>query len=242
MGPSGATATASPLDSLRWIGSDVDDLRPMGVVDGSWAEPRRCAARRDFSLRRPRIPVLPWASVLELAERARGRGTDRRGRRSGRAGPRILELGNVLGNYAPTSHDVVDRYEQGNGVRNIDVFDVDGSYDLVLSISTIEHIGWDERPVDPDRAASAVRHLQSLVAEGGSTLITVPVGYHPELDRAIVAGAVEFDEVRALSCSYPAAEWREVEPRAIVDTARYDRLLYRANAVLVCRWSRDRAL
>ena len=155
-------------------------------------------------------------------------------------GPRILEVGNVLGHYASTTHDVVDRYERGTGLRNVDVFDVDGSYDLIVSISTIEHIGWDERPVDPDRAAAAVRHLQSCVADGGSTLITVPVGYHPELDRAIVAGALAFDDVRALGCAYPAAVWSEVDPRAVLNTARYDRLLYRADAVLVCRWWRDR--
>ena len=56
---------------------------------------------------------------------------------------RILELGNVLSHYYPVHHDIVDKYEKSSGVSNVDIRDFDTSkdYDLVVSISTFEHIG-----------------------------------------------------------------------------------------------------
>ncbi len=59
---------------------------------------------------------------------------------------RILELGNVLSHYYPVHHDIVDKYEKSAGVTNVDILDLDTSkdYDLIVSISTVEHIGCDE--------------------------------------------------------------------------------------------------
>ena len=56
---------------------------------------------------------------------------------------RILEIGNVLQNYHPEArHDVLDKYEKGKGVINEDVaqFRPDKKYDLIVSISTMEHV------------------------------------------------------------------------------------------------------
>lgn len=98
-----------------------------------------------------------------------------------------LELGNVLGHYQPVTHRVVDRHERG--VENVDVFDLTGQYDWVLSVSTIEHVRWDppEQP-DPHGAIRALRHLESLVKPGGQMLATVPLGHHPHLDELLMSG------------------------------------------------------
>ena len=60
------------------------------------------------------------------------------------AGERILEVGNVLSHYRSQSHLVVDKYERGRGVLNRDVLDLDdlGPFDLIVAISTLEHVGW----------------------------------------------------------------------------------------------------
>ncbi len=60
-------------------------------------------------------------------------------------GTRILEVGNVLGLYGPREHLVVDKYERAPGVLNVDALDFrdERGYDLIVSVSTIEHIGWD---------------------------------------------------------------------------------------------------
>jgi hypothetical protein len=151
------------------------------------------------------------------------------------AGARVLEVGNVLGHYGTARpRDVLDKYERGPGVVNSDVLDFRPAdrYDLIVSLSTLEHVGWDEEPRDPERAVAAIAHLRELLAPGGTLLATVPVGYHPELDRAIREGRTGFDAVSALRRD-PGGGWREVAPAEVWDTP-YDRLLYEAGGVLVC--------
>jgi hypothetical protein len=56
-------------------------------------------------------------------------------------GKKILEVGNVLANYFPVNHDIVDKYDKFPGVINQDVVDFqpaeNENYDLIVSISTI---------------------------------------------------------------------------------------------------------
>ena len=76
-----------------------------------------------------------------------------------RPGMRVLELGNVMSHYADalplirkllTTDDyiVIDKYEKSSlqSVRNEDIveFVAEKPYDLIGSISTLEHIGFDE--------------------------------------------------------------------------------------------------
>jgi hypothetical protein len=70
----------------------------------------------------------------------------------------ILEIGNVLNHYTPFQHAVVDKYELGAGVTNADVCDFESvhDYDAIVSISTIEHVGWDEEPFDSRKAIRAI--------------------------------------------------------------------------------------
>ena len=86
----------------------------------------------------------------------------------GRVG-RMLEVGNVLGHYGIDGHDILDRYETIRGVINADVvgFTSAEPYDTIVSISTLEHVGWDETPRSPERAVAAFENLQALAAERG---------------------------------------------------------------------------
>jgi SAM-dependent methyltransferase len=148
-------------------------------------------------------------------------------------GARILEVGNVLSHYRPQSHDVVDKYERSAGVINRDVTELDGlgHYDLIVAISTLEHVGWDEPVRDPDKAARAVTALRGLLAPGGRLVLTVPVGYNPFLDEALRGGAIGLDASAALRRVGGGTHWHEVEP-AEVWSAPYDFLLYTARGVL----------
>jgi SAM-dependent methyltransferase len=145
------------------------------------------------------------------------------------AGGRVLEVGNVLSHYGPVEHEVVDKYERGEGVANVDVLDLPPrpEYDLVLTISTLEHVGRDELPRDPARAVAALEHLRRLLRPGGVLFATVPVGYNPELDRALAAGPYELRALRA-------RPWREVDPAEAFQCA-YDFLVYSATAVVFAR-------
>ena len=156
------------------------------------------------------------------------------------AGPRarVLEVGNVTGHYRPHAHTVVDKYEQAPGVHNVDVVDLPGTpglagpYDLVVAISTLEHVGVDEPVADPGKAARAVAALTSLLAPGGRLWVTVPLGYNPVLQAQLLSGELGFDRVTALRRTGRDNRWEQAAPADVAGT-RYDWLLYTAHAVLV---------
>jgi SAM-dependent methyltransferase len=149
-------------------------------------------------------------------------------------GARILEVGNVLSHYREQDHLVVDKYERRPGVLGRDVLDLAdlGRFELVVAISTIEHVGRDEEPLDPGKAVEAIHALRSLLARNGRLVFTVPVGYHPNLDRALRGGHVPVARLRALRRERLGPHWREA-PADTVWGAAYDFLLYSARAVLV---------
>jgi len=100
-------------------------------------------------------------------------------------GARILEVGNVLSHYGPVSHEVVDKYEKAEGVINEDICSYAPleKYDLILSISTLEHVGWDEEPRRPEKILSAFENLKCLLALGGRIVVTLPLGYNRPMDQ-----------------------------------------------------------
>lgn len=99
-----------------------------------------------------------------------------------------LEVGNVLGHYGTHGHRVVDLHEQAPGVDNLDVFDLTGTYDWAVAISTIEHVHWDQERI-ASAAAAAVEHLLTLT---DALLVTVPLGWHPTLDEQLPLSATEW--------------------------------------------------
>jgi SAM-dependent methyltransferase len=117
-----------------------------------------------------------------------------------RARGRVLEVGNVLSHYHRVALDVVDKFERAPGVVNQDVvaFDTHTRYDLVVSISTLEHVGFDEEPKDPGKPLRAVANLHRLLVPGGTLLVTIPLGYNPDMDRLLDEGAFGWTEQRQL--------------------------------------------
>lgn len=154
---------------------------------------------------------------------------------------RVLEVGNVMRHYLPgVRHTVVDKYEQAPGVLNADVAELDegAEYDLVLSVSTLEHVGWDEETVDPEKPGRAVEILKRSLAPGGLLWVTLPVGYNPHLDERLRAGEYGFTRLRALRRESTRNVWREV-PLEEVWAAPYDRLLYTAHGLVVAEYVRE---
>lgn len=153
---------------------------------------------------------------------------------SGIPSDKVLEIGNVLSHYGPVSHEVVDKYEHAEHVRNEDVCDFrpDRTYGLILSISTLEHVGWDEEHKDEMKVLKAFENLQSLLAPEGKLVVTIPLGYNPSLDRMVDEGKISFTERIFLKRKSRRNEWSE----ATLDEVRhphYDRLVYAANELLV---------
>jgi hypothetical protein len=149
------------------------------------------------------------------------------------AGGRVLEVGNVLSHYRPQNHLVVDRYERSPDVLNRDVLELQdlGPFALIVAVSTLEHVGWDEHPRDPGKAMRAVGALRELLEPGGQLVLTVPVGYNAAFDQALRDGDVPFSRVAALRRTGAGTRWEEVTVTEIW-SAPYDFLLYAARGVL----------
>jgi hypothetical protein len=145
-----------------------------------------------------------------------------------------LEIGNVLSNYFPVRHLVVDKYEQAPGVLNEDVVDFSPprNYDLIVSVSTLEHVGWDEEPRDPPKVLRAIDNLRSLLTEDGELLVTLPQGWNTALDRFISEGRIPFAERLCLKRISADGRWEEVDCAELVGVA-YDAPFQYANGVTV---------
>jgi SAM-dependent methyltransferase len=149
-------------------------------------------------------------------------------------GSRILEVGNVLSHYRSQSHLVVDKAEHAPGVLNQDVLELDGlgPFDLIVAVSTLEHVGLDEHERKPRKGLEAARRLEGLLAPGGRLVITVPVGYNQHFDAGLRAGELHLSRAAALRRGPGRTDWRQVPPDEAW-LAPYDYLRLKARAVLV---------
>ena len=105
-------------------------------------------------------------------------------------GERVLEVGNVLSHYKKVTWDVVDKYEIAEGVLNEDIvtFKPEEKYALVFSISTFEHVGFDEAQKDASKIDRAIEHVKHVILkDNGLFIISIPLGYNAPLDKEIYA-------------------------------------------------------
>ena len=133
-------------------------------------------------------------------------------------GEQVLEVGNVLHRYPVRARDVVDLYERGPGVIQADIvgFEPGKRYDRIVSISTLEHVGYDEPVTEPGKFRRAFDHLvNDLLAETGRMLVTLPLCYNPEVDRFVRDPGIARVTVTILRRTSSFNEWEEVTGRAL---------------------------
>lgn len=125
---------------------------------------------------------------------------------------KILEIGNVLSHFFYVKHDIVDKYEKGNEVINQDVVDFKPfkKYDLIISISTLEHVGWDEIPHEPFKILRAIENLKNLLNQGGKMVITLPIGHSPVLDNLLSTNQLNFSKKYHMKRKSKSNRWKEV--------------------------------
>ena len=105
-----------------------------------------------------------------------------------------LEIGNVLANYYTPQHKIIDLLEKAPNVINEDVskFHLDEKFDLIFSISTLEHIGYnegmvcDDPEVDPEKIDRTMENIHKMLSKKGRFIFTIPINYNKELDNKIL--------------------------------------------------------
>ncbi|HEX4725037.1 MAG TPA: hypothetical protein VH333_21165 [Pseudonocardiaceae bacterium] len=147
---------------------------------------------------------------------------------------RVLEVGNVLRHYGVTGQTVLDKYEVIPGVLNYDVVDFvpESPFDTVVAISTLEHVGWDETPRQPDNVFRAMDNVKKFGGTDGRVLVTVPIGHNKVLDAGLRAGKVSFPQETWLARTNRRNDWAEVEPEEALSRT-YGEPYTGANAIYV---------
>lgn len=121
---------------------------------------------------------------IDLLERYRGR--------------KSLEVGTVLPNYHSLDHTVVDKYDEDERALHLDIlyYYPAEKFDLILSISTLEHIGWDSgEERGTYKVIKVIKHMRELLKPNGLFMATFPLGYNSELDQLVKDNKLDFDEL-----------------------------------------------
>ncbi|MEK7546594.1 MAG: hypothetical protein AAB536_00190 [Patescibacteria group bacterium] len=132
----------------------------------------------------------------------------------------VLEIGNVLRQYYPIGHDIVDKYEMGPGVRNEDIigFAPNKLYKRIVSMGTMEHIGYDfPEEKDPTKIPRAVEVQKKLLAPGGILYMSMPMGYNPNLDKLVAEDKLGIP-VYFMKRLSKDNEWREAKYEEVKDS------------------------
>ncbi len=149
-------------------------------------------------------------------------------------GKKILEVGNVLSHYFSVNHDILDKYEKADNVINQDVCDFQSSkkYDLIVTISTLEHVGWDENPRKPMKVLQAIENLKSLLAPKGKIIVTLPLGHNHVLDSLLNEGKIQFTKMYCLKRVSKDNRWIETNSENIKN-AKYNHPFNKANGLVI---------
>lgn len=124
----------------------------------------------------------------------------------------ILEIGNVLSHYFYSDWEVVDKFEKGNLVINKDILDFNSErkYKLIISISTLEHIGFDDDSGDSyNKIQKAFYMITKLLLPNGRFIFTVPIGYNPFLDNLIQENKFSLKDQKFIK-KFTKHHWEEV--------------------------------
>jgi hypothetical protein len=150
----------------------------------------------------------------------------------------VLEVGNVLSHYGPVQHQILDKFEKGRGVINEDIvtFKPTKKYQLVFSISTFEHIGFDDETQGSSatKILAAIQACRSLLTVDGTLVITIPINYNPELDE-LIAGDKLPPNKRTFLHRRGYTDWIEADQQTALK-ARYKAPFPYANAIMVAEF------
>ena len=147
---------------------------------------------------------------------------------------RILEVGNVLPHYFDVNHDVLDKYEQGENVINEDIaqYKPEINYDIIISISTFEHIGYDEDQLRPEKIFEVIEHLKNMLNPNGKIIFSIPIAYNPYLDEFIFHNRINLNDEQYYTRKRKFNKWEKTDRQTAADSD-YGNPYYCASTILI---------
>lgn len=136
----------------------------------------------------------------------------------------VLEVGRVLPHYVPNANwTVIDLVEAGPNVINADIVDFETTerFDLILSISTLEHVGMDDGSKDESRVADAHARIRALLKPGGKAVVTYANGYNKYLDQLLLQPSAILDDLSVLVRTGRLGWSESTNPSAAIAEAVY---------------------
>ena len=156
-------------------------------------------------------------------------------------GKNILEVGNVLSHYFKVEHDILDKYEKGKDIINEDVVNYTSNkkYDLIISISTMEHVGhsYGEKK-DLKKFSKGIKNLKKLLANNGKLLITLPVYYNSYVTNLIIKKKMPFKKGYFMKRYSFWNEWKQVDYRQAVSGNKYDGFYANSNVIYIGEYNK----
>jgi hypothetical protein len=149
----------------------------------------------------------------------------------------VIEVGNVLGHYFDTTHRVLDLLEQHPLVTwNEDILEFKPPFapELVVSISTLEHVGHGQGEARPEKFRQAVEAALGWLAPGGELLFTVPLGYNVAVREYLESPSPEVSSMLFMRRATLDNLWVQADLGEVID-CRYGRPFPCANALAIVR-------
>lgn len=164
-------------------------------------------------------------------------------------GKRILEIGNVISHYFDFKYDILDKYEKQEGVINLDIIDFvpEHKYDLIISISTFEHIGFDENirygktegnTIKATAVLKAIEVTKELLNKNGIFIFTIPLGFNHFLDSKLENNSLKLTNLYYVKRMTSGNVWKQVVYDE-VKNIRYGHPYICANGILVGVFKND---
>ena len=150
-------------------------------------------------------------------------------------GKNILEVGSIFTLLLGDVFDAVDLTEKGENIINVDIahYKPNKKYDLILSLSTIEHFGHgdygDEK--DPIKLKKALKHIISLLSDEGTFFATAPIGWNLQLDGLIRRKQLPFQDIYFMK-RISSGVWKQVDLNGALE-AKYNYPYPNANAIMI---------
>jgi hypothetical protein len=159
----------------------------------------------------------------------------------------ILEIGNVLSNYDVVGHMVVDKYEPKEynssslipmipiAHKDIETYGIGLKFDIVISISTFEHIGYEAPEIkDNEKIVRVIKHIkENLLTKCGDLWFSFPTGFNKNLDELIRTKKIQctnyycfqrYSEIGWTCCQFENVNWDA-----------YDNPYGCGNCIVICR-------